>query len=133
MATNDSDICEDPVASHLRRGANAIQGLISTSKRKRNRVPITPLGLQKVNEIDTSSDDHTEGSESASPAFNSTSLPYSVGMTESSGKARTQGPGTTLEFSPVREPELAVDFDSEERRDMSMFIAPVAVNSAQIA
>ena len=112
MATNDSYTCADPVASHLRRDASAIQGLISTSKRKRNRVPITPLGLQKVNEMDSSSDDHT---------------PSSVEPTESSGKARTQGPGTTLVFTPVREPEPAVDFVSEERTDMSMFIAPVAI------
>ena len=40
----------------LRRGANALQGLISSSKRKRNKVPITPLELQKINEMDSSSD-----------------------------------------------------------------------------
>ena len=80
--------------------------------------------------IDSSSDDHTEGSESASPAFDPTSPPYSVETTESSGKARTQGPGTALEFTPVRELEPAVDFVSGERTDMSMFIAPDAMNSA---
>ena len=52
---------------------------------------------------------------------------------ESSEKARTQGQGTTLEFTLVRELEPAVDFVSEERTDMSMLIAPVAMNSAQIA
>ena len=133
MTTNDSDTFIDPVASHLRRGANAIQGLISSSKRKRNRVQIFPLGLQMVNEMDSSSDDHTEGSESASPAFHPTSPPYSVETTESLGKARTQGPGTTLEFTPVQEPEPAVDSDSKERTDLSMFSAPVAMKSAQIA
>ena len=39
----------------------------------------------------------------------------------------------TLEFTPVREPEPAVDSNSEERTDMSMFIAPVVMNSAQVA
>ena len=77
-----------------------------------------------VNEMNSTSDDHTEGSESASPA---------LGTTESSRKARIQGPGTTLEFTPVREPEPAVDFDSQKRTDTSIFIAPVAMNSAQIA
>ena len=48
--------------------------------------------------------------------------------TESSGSARTQGPRTTLEFTPVQEPEPAVDSDSEERTDMSMFV----INSAQV-
>ena len=66
-------------------------------------------------------------SDSESPAYNPTSPPYSVETTESSGKARTQGQG---KFTPVREPEPVVDFDSEERTDMSMFIAPVAMNSA---
>ena len=43
MATNESDKFTDPGASHLRRGANAIQGLIRTSKRKRNRVDCVPI------------------------------------------------------------------------------------------
>ena len=97
METNDSNVPSE----YLRRGANSLQGLISSSKRKRNRVPITPLGLKKINDMDSSSDEYTEGSESASPAFDPTSLPYSVETTESSGKARTQGQGTTLEFTPV--------------------------------
>ena len=83
--------------------------------------------------MDSSSVEYTEGSESASPAFDPTSPPYSVKTTESSGKARIQGQGTALEFTPLREPEPAVDFDSEDRTDMSMFIAPVAMNGAQIA
>ena len=74
--------------------------------------------------------EYTEGSESKSPAYNP---PYSVESTESSGIAQTQGQGTTLDFTPIREPERAVDSDSEERADMSMFIAPVAMNCAQIA
>ena len=117
----------------LRRGANALQGLISSSKRKRNKVAVTPHGLQMINEMDSSSDENTEGSESASPAFDPTSPPYSVEITESSGKARIQGRGPALEFTPVRESEPAVDLDSEDRTDMSMFIAPVAMNSAQLA
>ena len=84
METNDPKIPEH----YLRRGANAIQGLISSSKRKRNKIPITPHGIQKINEKDSSSDENTEGSETASPAFDPTSPPYSVETTESSGKAR---------------------------------------------
>ena len=56
-----------------------------------------------------------------------------MGTTESSGNERTQGPRTTLEFTPIREPEPAVDSNSEERTDMSVFMAPVVMNSAQIA
>ena len=59
----------------LRRGANALQGPISSSKRKRNKEAVTPHGLQKINEMDSSSDENTEGSESASPAFDPTSPP----------------------------------------------------------
>ena len=111
MPTNDPTI----PSNHLQRGANAIQGLISSSKRQKNRIPVTPRGLQKVNEMESSSDDNTEGSESASAAFDPTSPPYSVETTESAGKARIQGQGTTLEFTPVREPEPAVDFDSDRK------------------
>ena len=53
METNNTN----PHASHLRRGANAIQGL-----RKRNRIPITSIRLKKINELDSSSDEYTEGS-----------------------------------------------------------------------
>ena len=129
MTDNNPDLPTD----YLWRGANAMQGLISSSKRKRNKIPITPFGLKKINSLDSLSEEDTEGSESALPAFDPTSPPYSVETTESSGKARTQGQGTTLEFTPVREPEPAVDFDSEDRTDMSMFIAPVAMKSAQLA
>ena len=80
-----------------------------------------------LNKEDSPSDENTEGSESASPAFDPTSPPYSVESTESSGKVRIQGQGTALEFTTVREPEPAVDFDSEDRTYMSMFIAPVAM------
>ena len=81
MFTNDPNIPRE----HLRRGTNSIQGLISSSKRKRNRIPVTPRGLQKINEMESSSDEYTESSESASPAFDPTSLPYPVETTESSG------------------------------------------------
>ena len=127
--TNDSTI----PSKHLRRGANALQGLISSSKRQRNKIPVTPRGLQMTNDMESSSDEYSEGSESASPAFDPTSSSYSVETTESSGKARTQGQGATLEFTHVREPKPAFDFVSEERTDMSMFIAQVAMNSAQLA
>ena len=87
-------------------------------------------------------EENTEGSDSDSPAYNptsppstvettesyATSPPSTVRTTESSGSARTQGPRTTLEFMPVQEPEPAVDSDSEERTDMSMFV----INSAQV-
>ena len=45
METNNTN----PHASHLRRGANAIQGLESNFKRRRNRIPRTPIGLEKLN------------------------------------------------------------------------------------
>ena len=121
MFTNDPNI-----------PANSLHGLISSSKRQRNRIPVTPRGLQMINDMESSSDEYTQGSESASPKFNPMSPPYSVQTTESSGKARTQGQGTTLDFTPVPEPEPAMNFVSEERRDMSMLIAPVAMNSAQL-
>ena len=71
---------------------------------------------------------HVESTESYA-----TSPPSIVKTTESSGSARTQGPRTTLEFTPVRETEPAVDFESEERTDMSIFIAPVVMNIAEVA
>ena len=72
MTDNNPDLPTD----YLRRGANAMQGLISSSKRKRNKIPITPLGLKKINSLDSPSEEDTEGSESASPAFDPTSPPY---------------------------------------------------------
>ena len=80
-------------------------------KRKRNKIPITPLGLKEINNLDSLSEEDTEGSESTSPAFDPTSPPYSVETTESSGKARTQDQGTTLEFTPVREPEPGICYE----------------------
>ena len=143
MESNDFD----PNDSDLRRGDNMIQGQISNKKRKRNRTPITPLGLKMILEGSPGDEENTEGSDSDSPAYNPTSPPSTVETTESyatsppstlrttesSGRARTQGPRTTLEFTPVREPEPTVDSESEERTDMSMFIAPVVMNSAQVA
>ena len=130
MKTNDVN----PNVSYMRRGATEIQNMLSEYKRKRNREPTTPAGLKLLNKKDSPSDEeNTEGSDSESPAFDPTSPPYSVETTESSGKARIQGQGTALDFTPVREPEPAVDSDSENRTDMSMFIVPVAMISAQIA
>ena len=130
MKTNDVN----PNVSYMRRGATEIQNMLSEYKRKRNREPTTPAGLKLLNKKDSPSDEeNTEGSDSESPAFDPTSPPYSVETTESSGKARIQGQGTALDFTPVREPEPALEFEPEERTDMSMFIAPVVMNSAQIA
>ena len=128
--------------------------MISNKKRRQNLVPQSPPKSQRhvsiqdstINE-QLSAEENTEGSESESPAYNPTSPPSpvetmesyptsppsTVGTTESSGNARTQGPRTTLEFTPVRELEPAVDSNSEERTDISMFIAPVVMNSAQVA
>ena len=124
-----------------------IQGLISNKKRRLNRTPRTLLGLKKILEGSPGAEDNTEGSDSDSAAYNptsppstmesvesyATSPPSTVLTTESSGTARTQGPRMILEFTPVREQAPAVDFESEERTDMSMFIAPVVMNSAQVA
>ena len=119
MESNDFD----PNDSDLRRGDNVIQGLISNKKRERNRTPITPLGFKRILEGSPGDEENTEGSDSDSPAYNptsppstvettesyATSPPSTVKTTESSGSARTQGPRTTLEFTPVREPEPAVE------------------------
>ena len=143
MESNDFD----PNDSDLRRGDNVIQSLISNKKRKRNRRPMTPLGLKRILEGSPNAEENTEGSDNDSPAYNptspkstventesyATSPPSTVRTTESSGSARTQGPRTILEFTPVREQEPAVDLKSEERADMSMFIAPVVMNRAQVA
>ena len=128
MESNDFD----PNDSDLRRGSNVLQGLMSTRKRKLNRIPRTPVGLQKILEGIPGDEENTEGSDSVSPAFNPTT-PSTVQTTESSGTAQTQGPRMILEFTPVREPEPALHFESEERTDMSMFIAPVVMNSAKVA
>ena len=138
METNDFG----PNDSSLRRGENAIQSLMSNNKRKRNRIPRTPLGFKGITEEGSPADEeNTEGSDSDSPATSTvettesyaTSPPSTVRTTKSSGNAQTQGPRTTLDFTPVRELEPTVDFNSEERTDMSMFIAPVVMNSSQVA
>ena len=125
-----TNVYTNPNASYMRRGATEIQGILSESRSKKIRKQMTPTELKVFTSSPSEKD--TEGSESASPKFNPMSPPYSVQTTESSGKARTQGQGTTLDFTPVPEPEPAVEFVSEERRDMSMLIAPVAMNSAQL-
>ena len=104
----------DPEASHLRRGENIIQGMISTKKRRQNLEPMAFSRTLRVREStineQLSAEDHTESSEDESPAFNptlppstvettesyATSPPSTVRTTESSYK-RTQGPRTTLE------------------------------------
>ena len=53
--------------------------------------------------------------------------------TNSAGMSQVGGPGTSLDFTPVQEPEPAVDSDAGKISDMSIFIALVAINSAQIA
>ena len=126
MESNDFD----PNDSDLRRGDNVIQGLISNKKRKRNRTPITPLGLKRILEGSPGDEGNTEGSDSDSPAFNPTLPPSTVESTES---YRTSPPSTVKTTESIREPEPAVDFESEERTDMSMFIAPIVMNSAQVA
>ena len=118
----------DPNDPFLRRGSNAIQGLMSNKKRRLNRIPRTPIGLKKILEGIPGDEDNTEGSDSDSPAFNpttpstmesvessATSPPSTMQTTESSGTAQTQGPRMILEFTPIREQEPAVDFESEER------------------
>ena len=62
METNNTN----PHASHLRGGANAIQGLERNFKRKRNRIPRTPIGLEKLNKEDSPSEEDTEGIDSES-------------------------------------------------------------------
>ena len=120
MDSNDFDP-NDPI---MRRGSNVIQGLISNKKRRMNRTPLTPLGLKRILEGSPGAEVNTEGSDSDSPAYNptsppsivestesyATSPPSTVQTTESSGSARNQGPRTILKFTPVREPEPAVDF-----------------------
>ena len=96
----------DPNDLYLRRGEKQLQGLISNSKRKRNRLPISPLGLKRITEEGSpSAEENTEGSGSESPAYSPMSPPSivettesyptspqsTVGSTESSGSARTQG------------------------------------------
>ena len=119
MDSNDFDP-NDPI---MRRGSNVIQGLISNKKRRMNRTPLTPLGLKRILEGSPGAEVNTEGSDSDSPAYNptsppsivestesyATSPPSTVQTTESSGSARNQGPRTILKFTPVREPEPAVD------------------------
>ena len=97
--------------------SNVLQGLISNKKRRLNRIPRTPVGLKKILEGIPGDEENTEGSDSESPAFNPTT-PSTVQTTESSGTAQTQGPRMILEFTPIREQEPAVDFESEERTDV---------------
>ena len=45
---------------------------IMNEKEKENKIPITPLGLKEINNLDSLSEEDTEGSESASPVFDPT-------------------------------------------------------------
>ena len=132
MESNDFD----PNDSDLRRGDNVIQGLISNKKRKINRIPRSPQGLKKI--LDPVMKKILR-SDSDSPAYNPTSPPSTVETTESyatsppSTVRNTESSGIVRTQGPVRETEPAVDSISEERTDMSMFIAPAVMNSAQLA
>ena len=79
-----------------------------------------------------SDEENTEGSSESSPAFNPTSPVYTPETTDSAGRSRVRGPGTSLEFSPIQEPEPAVENDHTVNSDMSMFTAPITTNSAQL-
>ena len=127
METNDFD----PNDADLQRGRNVLQGMVSNRKRKWNRIPRTPEGLQKILEGIPGVEENTEGSDSVSPAFNPTT-PSTVQTTESSVTPQTQGPRMILEFTPVREPEPAVEQEHTEKSDMSMFTVPITMNSAQV-
>ena len=56
----------------LRRGCHATQGLVSNKKRMMNRTPRPPLGLKMILEGIPGDENNTEGSDSNSPAFNTT-------------------------------------------------------------
>ena len=144
----------------LRRGDNMIQRMISNKKRRQNMEPIAfpklvhnedtineQLDAEHQSESSDAEDQSESGDEesmSKSPAFNptspatmstvnsyATSQPSTVKSIESSS-ARTQGPRTILEFTPVREPEPAVEQEHTEKSDMSMFTVPITMNSAQV-
>ena len=144
----------------LRRGSNMIQRMISNKKRRQNMEPTAfpklvhnegtineQLDAEHQSESSDAEDQSQSGDEesmSKSPAFNptspatmstmesyATSQPSTVKSTESSS-ARTQGPRTILEFTPVREPEPAVEQEHTGKSDMSMFTVPITMNSAQV-
>ena len=116
-----------------------IQRMISNKARRQNLEPIAfpkiihnegtineQLDAENQSEssdAENQSENGDEESQSKSPAFNptspatmstvesyATSRPSTVKSTESS-YARTQGPRTILEFTPVREPEPAVEHE----------------------
>ena len=90
----------DPNDSALRSGENAIQCLMSNNKRKRNRLPRTPLRLKGITEEGSPGDEgNTEGSDSDSPAYNPTSPPSTVETTESYA---TSPPSTVRTYGIVR-------------------------------
>ena len=90
----------DPNDSALRSGENAIQCLMSNNKRKRNRIPRTPLRLKGITEEGSPGDEgNTEGSDSDSPAYNPTSPPSTVETTESYA---TSPPSTVRTYGIVQ-------------------------------
>ena len=135
--------------------------MVSNKKRRQNLEPIAFPTITRGNEgtineqldaenqsessdAENQSESSDEESQSKSPAFNptspatmstvesyATSQPSTVKSTESSYE-RTQGPRTILEFTPVREPEPAVEHEHTGKSDMSMFTVPITMNSAQV-
>ena len=58
---------------------------------------------------------------------------YAPSTSASAERSEVRGHGTSPVMAPVREPEPAVDSDAGKKSDTSVFIAPVAMNSAQAA
>ena len=133
----------------LRRGDNMIQRMISNKKRRQNLEPIAfpkiTRGSEGTIHEQLDAENQSESSDEDSPAFNPTSPPSTVESGESyatsqqstvksteSSYERTQGPRTILEFTPVREPEPAVEHEHTGHSDMSKFAAPITMKSAQI-
>ena len=113
--------------------------MISNKMRRQNMVPQSPPKLQRPADIQDSvtnenlrNEENTEGTSESSPAFNPTSPGFTSETTESAEGSRVRGPGTSLDFSSIREPEPAVEIDSTVNSDMSMFTALIIMNSAQI-
>ena len=133
----------------LRRGGNMIQRMISNKKRRQNLEPIAfpriTRGSEGTINEQLDAENQSESSDEESPASNptspatmstvesyATSQPSTVKSTESSYE-QTQGPRTILEFTPVREPEPAVEHEHTGQSDMSMFTVPITMNSAQFS
>ena len=142
-----NELDTDP--NFLRRGDNMIQRMINNKKRRENLEPIafprTTRGREGTINEQLDAENQSESGDEESPAFNPTSPPSTVETMESyatsppstvkcteSSYERTQGPRTILEFTPIREPEPAVEIDHTGKSDMSMFTVPITMNSAQV-